>query len=77
MSPHMLGHLRAFLAEPGPSVVRAPEHLERYEQATAPFDVETQYALLAFPKPGVGRDDAALARLELMLPKPTKATPYP
>ena len=70
--------LAAFLAEPGPAAVRAPEHLERYEQASEPFDVATQYALLAFPTKFAGdeRDDAALARLERELPKPTRSTPY-
>jgi hypothetical protein len=69
--------LAAFIAEPGPPVVPAPEHLESYERATAPFDLETQYALLAF----TARDASAsgeqeLARLEEALPRPNADTPY-
>jgi RNA polymerase primary sigma factor len=67
----------AFLAAPGPPVVPAPEHLERYARAVGPFDVETQYALLAYATNGAaGARGAELARLEPMLPKPDAATPY-
>jgi superfamily II DNA or RNA helicase len=69
----------AFLAEPGPAVVPAPEHLERYARATEPFDVETQYALSAFTTDFGAfdlRDDAELARLERALPKPGPDTAY-
>src|SRR4051812_2328555 len=64
--------LAAFIAEPGPAVVRTPEHLERYAAATEPFDVETQYALLAFTSAGAidAGDDVELARLERALPAP-------
>jgi hypothetical protein len=67
--------LEAFLAEPGPPVVRVPEHLESYGRATEPFDLVTQYALAAFATDGA-RDDAELARLERALPKPDESTPY-
>ena len=68
--------LAAFLAEPGPPVVRAPEHLERYASVMTPFDVETQYALLAYTA-GAEAHDEELARLERALPEPADATtPY-
>ncbi len=71
-------HLAAFIAEPGPPVVRTPEHLESYERATEPFDIETQYALLAFASGGAlgASDEAELTRLEGALPKPNLKTLY-
>ena len=70
--------LVAFIAEPGPPVVRTPERLESYERATEPFDLETQYALLAFASDGnVGAsDEAELTRLELALPRASSTTVY-
>jgi len=70
--------LAAFIAAPGPPVVRTPEHLERYARATEPFDVETQYALLAFATGGAlsASDEAELARLEGSLPQPSSTTTY-
>jgi superfamily II DNA or RNA helicase len=70
--------LGAFLAAPGPPVVRAPEHLERYTQASGPVGVETQYALLAFASHGPldASDEAELARLERALPEPSATASY-
>jgi superfamily II DNA or RNA helicase len=70
--------LAAFLAEPGPSEVRAPEHLESYALATAPFDVETQYALKAFASRTLldTNGEAELARLEAALPTPSSDVVY-
>jgi superfamily II DNA or RNA helicase len=72
------GELAAFLAAPGPPVVRVPEHLESYARASESFDVETKYALLAFT--ANGRLDAAgaaeLAQLERALPGPQPTTSY-
>ncbi len=71
-------HLAAFIAEPGPPVVRTPEHLESYERATEPLDIETQYALLAFASGGAfgASDEAELTRLERALPEPNSETLY-
>ena len=70
--------LAAFIAEPGPAVVPTPEHLESYARATEPFDIETQYALLAFASGGTfgAGDEAELARLERALPEPNSNTSY-
>jgi superfamily II DNA or RNA helicase len=70
--------LDAFLAEPGPSEVKEPEHLERYADADQPFDVETQYALKAFATRTLldTDDEAELARLEAGLPAPNADVVY-
>jgi hypothetical protein len=70
--------LAAFLAQPGPQHVPAPERLESYARTTGPFDVETQYALLAYAPSAASspRDEAALARLEPALPEPDSEPPY-
>jgi superfamily II DNA or RNA helicase len=70
--------LAAFIAAPGPAVVRSPEHLERYEQAAGPFDPETQYALLAFTSDGTRSvaDEAELVRLGRALPEPDSGADY-
>jgi len=70
--------LAAFLAEPGPLVVPAPEHLRRDAGASAPSDPETQYALLAFASGGAfdASDEAELARLERALPTPDSNPSY-
>jgi superfamily II DNA or RNA helicase len=71
--------LAAFIAAPGPAVVRTPEHLERYARAAGPVDVETRYALSAFTSEGPpvdGVDDMELARLERALPRPDSAATY-
>jgi superfamily II DNA or RNA helicase len=64
--------LAAFIAQPGPAVVRTPEHLERYAGPTDAFDVETRYALLAYASGGRvdAGDEAELARLDRSLPAP-------
>jgi superfamily II DNA or RNA helicase len=66
------GELAAFLAEPGPPVVRVPEHLESYARAGEPFDVETKYALRAFAANGTldAAGEAELEQLERALPRP-------
>jgi hypothetical protein len=70
--------LAAFLAEPGPPVVKEPEHLERYADVDQPFDVETQYALKAFAARTLldTEDEAELARLEAALPTPSADVVY-
>ncbi len=70
--------LAEFIAEPGPPVVRTPEHLESYQRPTEPLDVETQYALLAFASRGAfgASDEAELTRLERALPEPSSETMY-
>ena len=70
--------LAAFIAEPGPAEVRAPEHLERYARANEPFDDETRYALLAFASDRAldASDLEELARLERALPAPDVTAVY-
>jgi superfamily II DNA or RNA helicase len=70
--------LAAFIAEPGPAVVPEPKRLEHYTRATGPFDIETQYALLAFAAPDASgaSNEAELARLERALPEPNSTTSY-
>jgi superfamily II DNA or RNA helicase len=70
--------LAAFIAEPGPAEVRTPEHLERYTPAHGPFDVGTQYALLAFASGGplTAEDEAELRRLSDRLPTGESGAPY-
>jgi RNA polymerase primary sigma factor len=70
--------LAAFLSEPGPAVVREPEHLESYANPDRPFDVATQYALKAFASRTLldTGDEVELARLEASLPTPTSEVPY-
>jgi hypothetical protein len=70
--------LAAFIAQPGPAEVRTPEHLERYAPGSGPFDVETQYALLAFTSGGAlsAEDEAELARLAPALARPEAGAPY-
>ena len=70
--------LAAFIAEPGPAEVRAPEHLERYARENEPFDDETRYALLAFASHGAldAGDLAELTRLERALPAPDATAVY-
>ncbi len=70
--------LAAFIAEPGPAEVRAPEHLERYARTNEPFDDETRYALLAFASHGAldAGDLAELTRLERALPAPDATAVY-
>jgi superfamily II DNA or RNA helicase len=70
--------LSAFIAAPGPAEVRTPEHLERYAPEHGPFDVETQYALLAFTSGGTvtAEGEVELARLARALPEPESGAPY-
>src|SRR3954454_16509231 len=62
--------LAAFIAQPGPAVVRTPEHLESYAGATESFDAAKRYALRAFTSAGViaADDEVELVRLERALP---------
>jgi hypothetical protein len=72
--------LDSFLAEPGPTVVAEPEHLETYTRAAADdaLGVEATYALLTFARRARsgGRDDAALLQLDARLPRLDDTTPY-
>jgi superfamily II DNA/RNA helicase len=70
--------LATFLSEPGPPVVREPEHLESYANAERPFDVETQYALQAYASHTLldTSAEAELARLDADLPTPSSDVVY-